>query len=64
MSTPTAVICERDREIRELLSDLDELSRRPSQHGAEYIRGIVDRAQKAIRALHLDVRGWEAGEAS
>jgi len=63
MTTPTAV-SERDRVLNELRSDLDELSRRPSQHGAEYIRGIVDRAQKAIDSLHLDVRGWEAEGAS
>jgi len=64
--TPSTTPGVRDRDLMlsELRSDLDELGQRPSQHGAEYIRGIVDRAQKAIDALHTDVRGWETAEAS
>lgn len=51
---------ERDRVLSELRSALDELAQRPSQHSSAYVRDVAQRAQEAIDALHLDVRGWEA----
>lgn len=53
---------ERDRQVAELLSDIDELSNRPSQHSAAHIREVVERAMQTIHTLHTDVRGWESQE--
>jgi hypothetical protein len=50
---------ERDRRIGELLLDLDNLRRRPSQHSTRQVSDLADRARVAIYDLLTDLRGWE-----
>lgn len=49
----------RDEWAESVSADLEELSRRPSQHSAAYVRDTAESARALLHILLTDLRGWE-----
>lgn len=51
---------QRDANLAKTLREMADLASRPSAYKAEDAREIIEEAMHTMRALHLDLKGWEA----